>query len=301
MPISLPPVSRRQFLSRAVGAAASLLLCPSWSRAAENPHSWVLFSDTHIAGDPKLSNRGVNMAQNLAQAVREVLALSQPPAAVLVNGDCAYGTGTPQDYKHLAQLLEPLLESGTPIHLGLGNHDHRENFLAGIKSANDGSRRPVKDKHVRLLRGERVNWFILDSLEQTNSTPGLLGFDQLEWLAGALDANRDQPAIVFVHHNPGINGNMGLRDTVRLFEIIRPRRQVKAYIFGHTHQWRVEHEDSGLHLVNLPPIAYVFRDTDPSGWILANVSKTSMRLEFQSLNRAHAAHGTVVELPWRSA
>jgi hypothetical protein len=75
---------------------------------------------------------------------------------------------------------------------------------------------------------------------------------------------------------------------------------VKAYIFGHTHQWRIEREDSGLHLVNLPPVAYVFRDADPSGWVLATASNSGLSLQFQALDRAHSEHGKVVDLQWRS-
>ena len=59
----------------------------------------------------------------------------------------------------------------------------------------------------------------------------------------------------------------GNNDTVALFEVIRPRKQVKAYIYGHTHTWKVEQDDSGLHLINLPPVAYIFHEGDPSGWV----------------------------------
>jgi len=69
--------------------------------------------------------------------------------------------------------------------------------------------------------------------------------------AATLDANSKKPALVLVHHNPGLTGNLGLKDTAAFLEIIRPRRQVKAYIYGHTHTWRVEKDSSGIHLINL--------------------------------------------------
>jgi hypothetical protein len=128
----------------------------------------------------------------------------------------------------------------------------------------------------------------------------LLGQEQLNWLAQALDAEPNTPALVLVHHNPGITGgNMGLKDTLALFEVIRPRKQVKAYIFGHTHHWQVEQETSGLHLINLPPVAYVFREADPSGWVHATVASGSLRLELRCLDTAHKAHGQIAELKWR--
>jgi len=84
------------------------------------------------------------------------------------------------------------------------------------------------------------------------STPGLLGQEQLDWLAGALDANRRKPALILVHHNPGTMASVsGLKTPRRFNAVIRPRKQVKAYIFGHTHVWQVTQDPSGIHLINL--------------------------------------------------
>src|SRR5205807_8770353 len=125
----------------------------------------------------------------------------------------------------------------------------------------------VVGRQGSLVKTAKANWVILDSLDKTLATPGLLGRDQPGWLAKKLDENPKKAAIVMIHHNPGLTGNMGLKDTAALFEVIRPRKQVKAYIYGHTHTWRVEQDDTGLHLINLPPVAYVFQDGEPSGWV----------------------------------
>ena len=45
----------------------------------------------------------------------------------------------------------------------------------------------------------------------------------------------------------------GLNDCVELFEILKPRKQVKCFIHGHTHEWEVTERD-GLHVVGLPAI-----------------------------------------------
>ena len=78
---------------------------------------------------------------------------------------------------------------------------------------------------------------LLDSLIETRTTPGLLGDAQRAWLADALDANPDKPALILIHHQPGSIGPnkkaSGLADAPQLFAILRPRRQVKAYFFGH--------------------------------------------------------------------
>jgi len=186
-----------------------------------------------------------------------------------------------------------------PINLALGNHDNRERFWEAFQDLK-AAQRPVRDHQVGIVRSPLANWFILDSLEQTLSTPGVLGREQLDWLANSLDANPNRPALVLVHHNPGVEGgNMGLKDTLALLAVLRPRRQVKAYIFGHTHHWSVERDESGLHLINLPPVAYVFRDGEPSGWVAATLKASGMNLNFHSLDVKHPAHGVNTELDWR--
>ena len=302
MPIHLAPISRRRFLARSLAAGAGLALGRELFAASKPTDAdfWALLSDTHLAADRTVVERGINMTDHFTTVSRELLALPQNPAGVFINGDCAFNNGEKDDYSRLAELLEPIRGGQMHVHLALGNHDNRERFwdaFAGEKAA----KRPLKDRQVALLRTPKVNWFILDSLEQTRSTPGLLGREQLDWLAAALDANPDKPAMVLIHHNPGIEGgNMGLKDTLLLFEVIRPRKQVKAYIYGHTHNWSVEQDPSGIHLINLPPVAYVFQPGKPSGWVHATVQAGGARLELRCVDPAHKAHGQVVNLEWRT-
>src|SRR5215468_256672 len=130
MPICLPPISRRRFLTRSAVAGAALSLCPSLLGAskARDEHSWVLFSDTHLAADRGLVARGINMSDHFQRVTKEVLGLMKGPAGVIITGDCAYNTGESADYAVLRDLLEPLRANQLPIHLALGNHDNRERF-----------------------------------------------------------------------------------------------------------------------------------------------------------------------------
>jgi hypothetical protein len=241
--------------------------------------------------------RGVNMADHLSRVVRELLDQPSLPAGVIVNGDCALGTGQTEDYGTFADLIEPLRKAGAPVHLAVGNHDNRERFLQALKWAAIPAIMP--DKYIALVQTPRVDWYVLDSLEITNATPGLLGNEQLSWLATSLDASPEKPALVVIHHNPGLEGNFGLKDTVALLEVLRARKRVKAYLFGHTHEWKVERDSTGLHLVNLPPVAYVFKDGLPSGWVRAELRANGMSLRLQSVDPKHAAHLQTHELAWR--
>lgn len=303
MPIHLPPISRRRFLSRSLLAGAGLMFSRQLWAVTKKPvdeHFWALFSDTHIAADRAALGRGINMTEHLKAITSEVIALPSRPAAVLVNGDCAFNSGEEGDYATFTDLLQPLRESGMPIHLTVGNHDNREHFWNAIKEAG-AAPRPVADHAVAIIKTSRANWFILDSLEKTLSTPGFLGATQLEWLAKSLDANRSKPALVMIHHQPDLSGEEkgGLKDTEELMKVIRPRKQVKAYIFGHTHTWKVQQDESGIHLINLPPTAYVFAEGQPSGWVRADLKRHGARLELRCLDTTHKAHGQVADLDWR--
>jgi Icc protein len=301
MPIHLPPLSRRAFLSRTAAAAAALALKPSLFAETNriNPDSWALFSDIHLAGDTTQIQRGVNMAEHFTSVSRELLALKESPAALFITGDCALNSGEKEDYATVTKLLQPIRQQRMPIHLLLGNHDNREHFWEVLQEEKS-AKRPLADKQVAIVRTPRANWFILDSLEKTLSTPGYLGTEQLDWLGSALDKNAQKPALILVHHNPGLGANMGLKDTSAFLDVIRPRKQVKAYIFGHTHTWKIDQDSSGIHFINLPPVAYVFHEGDPSGWVHAVVEDKKLRLEMRCVDTTHKAHGQKVELEWRS-
>ena len=302
MPIHLPVVSRRQFLLRSLAGGAALALRPSLLAADKetDPASWALLADPHLAADPTVVARGINMTDHFTSVSRELLALPKAPAGVFVVGDCAYNNGQHNDYRHLADLLKPIRAGQMPVHLALGNHDNRERFWDALQNEK-AAKRPLADRQVALVPTPQANWFVLDSLEKTLSTPGSLGPEELDWLAKALDANPDKPALVLVHHNPGLTGNFGLKDTAAFLEVIRPRKQVKAYIFGHTHVWNVWQDDSGIHLINLPPVGYVFEAGRPAGWVHATLDDKGMRLELRCVDPTHKSHGQVVPLQWRAA
>jgi hypothetical protein len=298
MPIHLSPISRRQFLSRTLFAGGALALAPV-ARAARAPaaNTFALLADTHIAADPAKVSRDVIMAENLRNVSRELIAARRPVAGMFIVGDCALGDGQLGDYRTLVELLRPLRAAGMPIHLALGNHDDRGNFRQVVLPTGAPD---VADHHVSLVRSPRANWFVLDSLEKTLQTPGRLGAAQLDWLARQLDANADRPALIVAHHNPHADGTIvGLKDTEEFWSVIRPRRHVKAFIYGHTHDWKVTQDASGIHLINLPPVAYVFKEGKPSGWVEAELERSGMSLELRCVPATHPDQGQRLRLKWR--
>ncbi|HPA18806.1 MAG TPA: metallophosphoesterase [Verrucomicrobiae bacterium] len=302
MPIHLPPLSRREFLGKAIlaGAGVALTHCTPAKRPAADSDLWALLADTHIAEDRATVARGINMTDHLI-AVGGQVARADGIAGVIIAGDCAYLQGMAGDYSTVLGLLEPMRAAGLPIHLLLGNHDARDNFRAAIQKNGESADSPVADKHVALLKTPRANFFLLDSLDQTNVTPGRIGEAQLSWLAGALDANTDRPAIIIAHHHPELYGvKNGAVDTPALMDLLVPRKHVKAYVFGHTHVWGTLPHESGIHLVNLPPVAYVFKQGLISGWVSAALRDGGATLTLRSTDGMHPDEGKAFDLEWRA-
>jgi hypothetical protein len=216
----------------------------------------------------------------------------------MVCGDCTLASGNTRDYATLLSALKPVREGGVPIHLALGNHDHRGRFRQALRPLVEQAGPPtLPDRQVGIVPSAFANWFLLDSLDQTNSVPGCLGPRQIAWMTGALDANPDKPALVFVHHPPG--GKEAMTDAKSLMRALLPRRQVKAVFFGHTHEWKVS-QLQGLHLVNLPPTSYVFHAKDPSGWVDARLTPGGAKLELRCLDPKHHRHAETHHLEWRA-
>jgi len=304
MPLHAAPLTRRLFLAQGAAAAAGLsVVCCGWAADGRtNPHLFALLSDTHIPDSPEVVAHGTNMTANLRQVVRELTALDARPAGVLVNGDCAYLKGLPADYANFAQCTAPLRESGLPLHVTMGNHDDR-GPLHGALQAQPAAKPVVESKHVSIVESPRANWFLLDSLTEVNVVTGEIGAAQREWLAQALASRTDKPALVMVHHNPQFappaegKAWTGIKDTAELVGLLARHKHVKALIFGHSHNWSIARRDQ-LHLINLPPVAYVFAAGKPNGWVRAELQENGLTLELRTIDPAHKQCGERVELAW---
>jgi 3',5'-cyclic-AMP phosphodiesterase len=305
MPVHAMPLSRRSFLTRAVAGSASLaLLKPAWADAPlTDPNQLALLADTHIPNSPDVEARGTNMTGNLRQVVGELVGLKTKPAGVLINGDCAYLKGLPEDYANLAACVAPLSEAGLPLHMTMGNHDDRSPLYAAL--TDQKPQRPLVDsKHVSIVSTPHANLFLLDTLSEVNVVTGELGAAQRKWLARALDAHAEKPAVIIAHHNPQFTAPAeggrwtGIKDTADFFELIGSRRHVKAYVFGHSHNWSISQRDD-LHLINLPPVAYVFGEGKPNGWVQADLRENGITLRLHTINADHPQNGETVNLTWR--
>ncbi|MBT3194255.1 MAG: serine/threonine protein phosphatase, partial [Verrucomicrobia bacterium] len=294
MPIMLPPISRRHFVKHSLAFGGTVMLTSRALAAADServgldPNRVALLSDTHISSDPNRfypgtkwpgspvgedEHESVNMAQCLAGAAKSVIALNPRPAHLIVNGDCALSNGKEDEYKELLRLVEPLRAAGITVHVTIGNHDNRENLwklLPFLKKEQMGIQAGV-------IELPHANLVLLDSGKR-----GILGEQQLDWLAKQLDEQADKPALIFGHFNPypnrGVRPNKGMRDGASLLKLLAKQKHARAYIYGHTHEWQHDRQDH-LHLINLPAVSYYFGKGHAHGWVNMKLSEASADLE----------------------
>jgi 3',5'-cyclic AMP phosphodiesterase CpdA len=301
--------SRRAFLTSSALAAGGWATGTAAEAASER---WALLSDTHLAADAgTVSRQGVNMAEHFRRVIAEVVAEAESLDGVIVDGDCAYDDGQRGDYDTFARLLQPVREAGLPVHVTLGNHDDRGPFFEAFAEMRPEAP-PVEGRHVGVADGRAVTWVFLDSLRYVNRVEGEFGAAQLAWLEGFLArrAASDRPVVLVGHHYPQVTREdvipgekkipiAGLVDSEAFLGVVSRFPAAKAYVYGHSHDWKVTAGAGGFHLVNLPPTAYVFNPARPSGWVRATVDGAGMTLELRALDVAHPEHGRATRLEWR--
>jgi len=290
---------RRQFLMTAAaltGGVALLGSCRSLQPTKSNSATarWAFLSDTHVPADPENNYRGFYPYENLQKVVPQITAAG--PEGLIITGDLARLEGLPGDYANARKLLAPVIEQ-CPVCVGLGNHDHRENFLAAFANAGKG-KQAVRGKHVVVMDAGPVRLIVLDSLFYVNQVAGLLGRAQRNWLAEYLRANDDKPTILFFHHTLG-DGDGDLLDVPRLFEIIKPARAVKALVFGHSHVYNFAEAD-GIHLINLPASGYNFNDRQPVGWAEAQLTADGAEFLLHAVGGNTQIDGQTTTVRWRA-
>ncbi len=193
-------------------------------------------SDLHIKRPGALAYRRVDTAAYFMRCVDALNALQPRPDAVIVTGDLV-DQGDLDQYAHLKSLLARLQ---MPYYLLVGNHDDRAALRATF-----GERKEL------LEGGEFVHYALdvgpLRIVALDSIVPGASGGNlcdaRLDWLAAQLDAARDKPVIVALHHPPFVSG-IGHMDAVRLepgaarkFEALIARHpNVERVICGHVHR-----------------------------------------------------------------
>jgi 3',5'-cyclic AMP phosphodiesterase CpdA len=321
MPITFSSMNRRQFLasSIAMGAMGALAACSCSKSSATDPiipgtdnhpdseaEHWVFLSDTHLDANPATLIDGREDAHGnryspynqFVTAREEILSLPNKPKGVIITGDIALQDGKINDYQRFAALIAPLVTAGIPVHVTMGNHDRFNNFTAVFT---EQGITPVATKKVLIIETENSYLFLLDSNKAGGAyVEGVLGSSQLTWLEKALDTHKDKPVILLNHHNIDVDDTGGLVDRNELLDIIKPQKQVKAYLHGHTHAYRQSVlTGNGLQIVTLPALGYEFLNgVEPVGWTDAYLTDKGIELTLHTVDKTHSKNNNVRKFKW---
>ncbi|OMG74997.1 phosphodiesterase [Burkholderia ubonensis] len=227
-------------------------------------------SDLHIKRPGQLAYQRVDTAAALARCIARLNALEPRPDAVLITGDLV-DFGRDDEYAQLRDLLAPL---EIPYYLMVGNHDDRAAL-----------RRAFADR-PEWQDGEFVQYAFdvgaVRVLALDSQVPGASAGDlcdaRLAWLATQLDAARDRPVIVALHHPPFASG-IGHMDALRLAPaaaakldaLLRGYPNVERVLCGHVH--RTMFARFGGTIASAVPapahqVAFDLRDNAPSAFRL---------------------------------
>lgn len=291
-------MNRRSFIKiglAAIGALTAVGTVNSFGLDKDEKEAirWAFLADTHIPADVDNNYRGFYPYQNLQKVIPDII--STLPDGIVIAGDLARLTGELGDYANLKRLLSPAAEK-MPVFTALGNHDNRENFVK-IFEKTPGEKQAVVGKHVVVVNKAPIRLIILDSLLYVNKVPGLLGKAQRQWLKNYLEECDNTPTILCFHHTLG-DDDGELLDVLRLFRIIEPIRKVKAIIYGHSHEYGFS-QFEGIHLINLPAMGYNFSDTEPVGWVEANLRSQGGDFTLHAVAGNRDRDGSVKKLTWR--
>jgi 3',5'-cyclic-AMP phosphodiesterase len=226
-------------------------------------------SDLHIREPGRLAYGRLNTAPYLSQAVATILRLPQPPDAVVITGDLS-DFGRAAEYDHLRTLLAPLT---MPIYLLPGNHDKREQLRASFP------------EHAYLGRSGFVQFSVavggLQLVALDTVVPGAeagnLCPERLQWLSDTLEAHRNRPVVIAMHHPPfsTLIGHMDaiglLQGAAELEALVARHPNVERVICGHLHR-SIQVRFGGTLAMTVPsPAHQVCLDLAPdapSAWTL---------------------------------
>jgi 3',5'-cyclic AMP phosphodiesterase CpdA len=189
-------------------------------------------TDTHVQAAPQRALGG-DASERLLKVVRAINAASRVPDLVLVTGDLVNDGGT-GDYEHLRKILSQL---DMPYFVIPGNHDDRD-ALRGV-FRQDGYL-PERGYLNYVIDGFPLRLIGLDTLYDGHPG-GRLCLDRLHWLEEALEAGRDTPTVLFMHHVPFQSGIAPFdRDPMEgadaLASILSGNPQVQRVLCGHLHR-----------------------------------------------------------------
>lgn len=203
----------------------------------------VQITDLHLIADPRGELKGVCTRDSLLTVLNVLRRDFASAERLIVTGDLAHDELLPT-YEALRELLA---DWWPKLRVIPGNHDNRE-FMRQVFGPRITA---VDDRNVFV---DSIGGWRLIGLDShlPGEVRGLLGENQLAWLARELSAGPQPPTTIFLHHPPlpvgtGWLDGIGLEDAEPFLKLLRAFPQAKLICCGHIHhEMTVSHSDKLL-------------------------------------------------------
>lgn len=197
------------------------------------PVKFVHLTDTHMNAPGKDGQFAkFQLADKVVQVFRHIEETGIAPAFVLITGDLSH-EGDAEDYAHIRKLLDEGSERiGAPVHVVLGNHDHRGPFREGYLGEQP-SEEPYYYSHT--IDGLRL---IGLNTQVPGSHNGNLDETQFSWLKQELQTSAPKGTVIGLHHPllsiGGVLGDHILANREQVGQALSGT-DVVAVLAGHVH------------------------------------------------------------------
>jgi Icc protein len=190
----------------------------------------IQITDIHLT-TPSQTILGHDPNINFTRALEHIEENHADAEAVVITGDLS-DWGDKPDYERLRSHIENFC---VPIHLVIGNHDDRPNFLAVFPGTAD--KNGFVQKSFPILDGHGI---IIDTWGPA-SHAGHFCSQRANWLDRQL-SEFDDPVYLFMHHNP-VPTHLKPADQIMLLDvrhlegaIVPHREKIRHIFFGHCHR-----------------------------------------------------------------
>jgi 3',5'-cyclic AMP phosphodiesterase CpdA len=209
------------------GVVFASRLLPTTARAAEEFY-FVQLSDTHWGFADQKANP--DPRASLVSAVAAIASLSEAPDFIVFTGDLTHKTDDGMERRkrmaEFKEIIRPL--SGLRTIFLPGEHDAAADQGAAFKENFGVTHQSFDHKGIHFV-----------TLDNVSDPKGMVGEEQLAWLAGDLKALKpDQPVVVFTHKplwDLKPDWDWFTPDGAKAVELLAPFKSATVF-YGHVHQ-----------------------------------------------------------------
>lgn len=190
---------------------------------------FVVLSDLHL-GRPGQVVNGLDPEARLRAAVDTINKDHGDAKFVLLAGDLA-DLGEAEAYQTLREMIASL---PMPVHITLGNHDHRDTFLQVMGPDFDHP-----EGRVSTVIDDSGYRIILLDTSEPGLVSGRLCQGRLAWLQERLNEAAGRPVIIVMHHHANLLSlpvdEIALEDNLAFAAILASHNDIRLVLSGHVH------------------------------------------------------------------